>query len=483
MRTLLFILIQCMGYSMMAQLTLSLEDCMNRARTESPAAQSAKLAMQANSYDYDAFKASFLPQLSLSADLPGLSRSITNITQDDGSIKFISQSQTFSTLSLNLSQRIPQTGGTLFANSSIFNRLDLENTDNIFWQSSPFVIGYRQPIFQVNRMKWERQREKINFEIAQLQYTQAIEEAARQVQEIYFDALIASINYEIASKNLANNDTIYKISQGRFNVGKIAENDLLQSELSYLNAQTEQASAEITYERAIRRLQIALGIPEQEDIRLIPPRKLDPIQINADEALSKALEHSSLLKIINQNNQQSEQDLAFAKQATRPGVNLNASFGLNGTDVTMTDAYRNLVDRETFSLGIEMPLLQWGGGKAQLQAAQKRLQQNQIDNQQLKRSFENDIRFQILNLQLLAAQLERAAKGDTVAQRRYGLTKNRYLIGKVDIQTLFIAQNEKDNARRTYITTIRSYWRALNELRISSLYDFDLQRPIRWDWN
>lgn len=483
MRSILFVVLQFIGFSLMAQVSLSLEDCLERARTQSPAARSAQLEMQAQNFDYQAFKASFLPQVSLSADLPGLTRSITNITQDDGSIKFIPQSQTFSTLSLNLSQQIPQTGGTLFAYSSIFNRLDLENRDNVFWQSSPFVIGYRQPIFQLNRMKWERKTQSIAFQIAQIRYSETIERTAREVQEIYFDALISSINYEIASKNLANNDTIYKISQGRYNVGKIAENELLQSELSYLNAQTDQASAQISYEQAIRRLQIALGLDAQQQIRLLPPQRVEPITLSPEAAIAKALEHSSLLQLVQQTEIQTEQNLALARQNSRPTANLNATFGLNGTDITAYQAYQNLVDRETFSVGLNMPILQWGSAKAELQAAQARAQQVQVDNQQIKRSFENDIRYQVLNLQLLAIQLNRATKGDTVAQRRYTLTKNRYLVGKVDIQALFIAQNEKDNARRSYITTLRSYWRALSELRVSSLYDFEQDLPIRWNWN
>lgn len=483
MRRILFILILMAGSSAFAQLSLSLEDCLERARTQSPAAQSARLAMQARSFDYDAFKASYLPQITLSADLPGLTRSISNITQDDGTIKFIPQSQTFSTISLNVSQQIPQTGGTVFAYSSLFNRLDLENFDNRLWQTSPFVVGYRQPLFQFNRMKWERKTESMDFQIAQIQYSEIIEQASRDVQEIYFTALIAQINYDIASKNLANNDTIFKISQGRFNVGKIAENELLQSELSFLNAQTEQASAQINYERAIRRLQIALGIDPSQELQLIPPQEVNPITLSPEEAIAKANEYSSLLQIVRQNELQVEQAVARAKQNTRPTANLNASFGLNGTDFTLGQAYQNTVDRETFSIGVDMPIIQWGAGKAQLQAAQARAAQTQVDNQQLKLNFENDIRYQVLNLQLLATQLERASQGDTVAQRRYELTKNRYLVGKVDIQALFIAQNEKDNARRNYITTLRSYWRAISELRLNSLYDFENQAPIRWEWN
>ncbi len=51
-----------------------------------------------------------------------------------------------------------------------------------------------------------------------------------------------------------------------------------------------------------------------------------------------------------------------------------------------------------------------------------------------------------------------AAKSDTIAQRRFEVAKDRYVIGKIDIPILFIAQSEKDNARRANIQTLWDYW-------------------------
>ena len=39
-----------------------------------------------------------------------------------------------------------------------------------------------------------------------------------------------------ATANAAVNDTLYTLNKGRFEVGKIGENDLLQSELQLLGA-------------------------------------------------------------------------------------------------------------------------------------------------------------------------------------------------------------------------------------------------------
>ena len=477
---LLILILLCSCFKGWTQRSLSLNDCIEIARDRSPATRMARLRLSAASYDYKAFKAGFKPQVSLSANLPGLTRSITNILQDDGSIAFISQSLAFSNASLTINQDIPLTGGTVYAYSSLFNRFDLEDRNNVLWQSSPFVVGINQPLFQVNRMKWDQQETLADFHIASVSYNQAIETAAREALEIYFDALSAQINVNIASKNLNNNDTIFKISKGRFEVGNIAENDLLQSEMSYMNAQTDLETAMLTYDQAIERLKIALGLPKEEEVTLEAPGLAPVVVADPAAAVSQALKYSGLLQTATRARLRAARQVAIAQQGVRPSVNLTASFGLNSSGATAPEAYQNLVDRETFSVGIEMPILQWGRGKAALDAAQIREEINEISWEQQQASFEVEVRYQVLNLQQLGRQLERSARGDTIAQRRYDVTKNRYLVGKVDIQALFIAQSEKDGARQRYLMNLRSFWLALARLREITLYDFELNKPIDW---
>jgi len=45
--------------------------------------------------------------------------------------------------------------------------------------------------------------------------------------------------------NLSNSDTLYRIANGRYNLGTIAEEDLLQMQLSYLNAVTDSKTADM----------------------------------------------------------------------------------------------------------------------------------------------------------------------------------------------------------------------------------------------
>ena len=49
--------------------------------------------------------------------------------------------------------------------------------------------------------------------------------------------------------------------------------------------------------------------------------------------------------------------------------------------------------------------------------------------------------------EMMRLQIEITKKSDEVAQERYNVAQNRYLIGKIDITNLNIALREKDDAK------------------------------------
>jgi outer membrane protein TolC len=47
-----------------------------------------------------------------------------------------------------------------------------------------------------------------------------------------------------------------------------------------------------------------------------------------------------------------------------------------------------------------------------------------------------------------------ARKSDYISQNRYEVTKQRFLIGKIDVLDLNVAQSERDQAKQKYISTL-----------------------------
>jgi outer membrane protein TolC len=79
---------------------------------------------------------------------------------------------------------------------------------------------------------------------------------------------------------------------------------------------------------------------------------------------------------------------------------------------------------------------------------------------------------------MLQEQVKIVRWSDKIADKRYQISKKLYLNGRLDITNLHIAMQEKDQAKRNYIETLREFWIAYYEIRKLTLYDFENMKAI-----
>ena len=281
------------------RITLTLEGAIEMAEAQSPAARIARSSFESTRWNYKSFQASYLPSFSLNASAPGFIRSLNSVEQDDGSIRYVQQRRTFSSMGLQMNQAIPFTGGT-FSVSSNLSYIDQTGGFGFSqWQSAPISLSLNQPLFQFNAMKWERRIEPMQFRIAERSYVETIAGTASEMADLFFAVYDAQQSIDIATFNVAVNDTIFTLSQGRFDIGRIAENDLLQSELQLINAQTELSNAQISYQRALQDLKIALNLPYDAEVEVIPPLDIPEVEIDPEAAVQYARRNRRLSLTLN----------------------------------------------------------------------------------------------------------------------------------------------------------------------------------------
>ncbi|MGA9837550.1 MAG: TolC family protein, partial [Gemmatimonadaceae bacterium] len=144
-----------------------------------------------------------------------------------------------------------------------------------------------------------------------------------------------------------------------------------------------------------------------------------------------------------------------------------------------SSVYSNLLQAQQFSLGIQVPLVQWGAHSADVQAARADQDRVAATSRAMREQTVQNARFAALSVAQAARNLMVSAKADTVASKRFEVAYERYVIGKIDIDNLYIAQNDKDQALQQYVQALRGYWTAYYQLRQLTLYDFAAGRPIR----
>jgi outer membrane protein TolC len=153
--------------------------------------------------------------------------------------------------------------------------------------------------------------------------------------------------------------------------------------------------------------------------------------------------------------------------------------GFNQSGGEMDAVYRDLLEAQRVSVSVQMPLVRWGGRSAESQAARSDLARTQVLAQQTREQLVQEAHFAALLAEQSRRQFDLSAKADTVAAKGFEVARNRYIIGKIGLNDLLIAQNAKDQALTAYVTSMRGYWLAYYRLRRATLYDFEAGESIR----
>ncbi len=463
---------------------LDLDQVIALAREQSPDALVARHRYRGSYWQHRSFRAGYLPHMRLDATIPSLNRTISPVTQPDGSDVFVRRSLATSSGNLSLSQTVGPTGGQLFVTSGL-QRIDLIRDDEtlVSYLATPVNIGFSQPIFAFNPYRWERKVEPLRYQEARRRYVGEMETLSIRATNLFFDLLLAQINIEINQINLESNDTLYQIAKGRHSLGRIAENELLQMELNVLNSEALLEQSRIDYEAALFRFRSFLGFDDATPLELIPPEEVYDLRVDVSAALAEARRNRPDMLSRERELIEAEREVNRARSESRFNASLYAVYGLTQSADEFVDAYRNPLDQQQLTIGVQIPILDWGVSRGKVKMAESNRELVETNVNQAKVDFEQEVFLKVMEFNMLEDQLEIARKADDIAERRYDVTRQRFMIGRIDIIELNLALEEKDRSKQRYLSALRNYWRGFYEIRRLTHYDFLNNRPIEADFD
>jgi outer membrane protein TolC len=472
------VVVVCAGRGLGAQ-TLTLPEAIARAQAQGHRAQAARAARATAFEHHDAFRARLLPQLSLTGTVPAYTRAIIPVLQPDGSTQFRPQQQTDASMVLALSQKLPFTGGDLFVSSSLARLTVSGQQATETWSATPVTIGLRQDLFRPNTAAWDRREQNVRVDLAERSYREALEDVALETTNAFFDTYAAQVALENALKNAAVNETLYTLNTGRLEVGKIGENDLLQSELAMLRARATADDAVLQHARATAALRLVLNLPAGTPLAVSVSDSVPAIDADTARAVAEARRNRAAISALALDEVIARRGVADAKLASGVGATVIASLGFNATAPEADLAYRNLLEARRFTLTVGLPLWQWGAHGNDIRAAEANAERTAALGRQTLEQTLLDAQFAALELTQARRNVALRAKADSVAGKRFQVAYNRYVIGRITIDNLYIAQTEKDQALLQYVEALRGYWQAYYRLRRATLYDFAAGTVIR----
>ncbi|MDR2847484.1 MAG: TolC family protein [Bacteroidales bacterium] len=459
----------------------TLEDVVQLAKEQSNAAIAARHLLRSSYYSYMAYKANYLPKIILTTRPTTYEHSISTVNSSVGGV-FQSQEvkrNTFtSSAGLDLSQNVALTGGSVSLVSD-FRRVQNLSNSSTDYTTSPLRLLFNQPLNGYNELKWERKVEPLRYAEAKQSYIAQLEAVSYNATMRFFNLASAQIALTMAKVNLSNNKELYEISKGRYMIGTIAEDALLQMELRYMQAESALSTAQINIEFAKMSLRSYLGFRDNVEIELNINPGVPSLKVPADKALTYAMSNSA--EVISYNRQVLEAEQAAARAKSQKGVtvNLSASYGLNKTGTEFSQAYSpRFDDTQGVSVGISIPILDWNESRNRYREAKSRQEMVQTQMQQSSTDFQQQVFLQVMQFNMQENQVYINAKADTVAQKGYEVARQRYFTGKVTVTDLNIADDAKNAAKQKYIQELGTYWQYYYRVRQYTLFDFLNNKPL-----
>ena len=478
-----FIIILFLGCISCSAQQLTLSSAIQIAQENSYDAMVARLSFMSQYWSYRSFRAELLPAVSLSGGLLQFDRSMVEArNSDDGRISFVENNSMGNSVSLSVDQNIVPLGGKLSVQSYLY-RLDQFSYDSKIYNSQPIRLSYTQPLRAYNSLKWQKKTEPLKYENAKRTYLENMEEVAIEAVRLFFEVLAAQSTYQQSVSTLKDRQYLFEIAKKRLDLGTITKSELLQLELSLLNAQVDANNNELTLKSQKFQLFSYLRMFDYDKIDLIPPYSIPDICVNADDILQKALANSTHTLQQKIKRLESEMLLAQAKANKGLQVQLNSEIGFNQTANHFNNAYRDLKNNEIIGLTVYLPIFDWGVSKGRVKMAEADLEVTKTQLEQAHETYMQDIRTNVLQFNIQSSQCQNALRAQNIADERYGITKQRFEAGTVTVTDLNTAQQESENAKAQYIRQLHTFWTNYYNLRKTTLYDWVSHRDLSADFD
>lgn len=458
-----------------AQLTLTLDRTIALAVDSSLDAFRYKNMYLAGYWQYRTFKAGRLPSLTMNLTPAQYNRYFTQRYDSQGDKDvYKKQQRYYASAGLEIQQNFDLLGGTFFLDTDLEFMRYFGGTDTYNQFSTvPIRLGYQQSLIGYNAFKWQRKIEPLKYEKVKKDLLYNTQQMSEQATIYFFALAMAQAEYDLAKENVSSTDTLYRTGQERHKIASISQADLLTLKLDAVNARNTLKNAEIALKRAMFSLASYLNFDKNTEIRLRLPSRPRNMEISVEHALTLAKENNPTFLGLRQQVLEAQQQVDKTKKESMFNASVNASVGFNQVSSKLKNAYQDLQQQQLVNVSISIPLVDWGVRKGKHNIAKNNLLVTETSAKQEELTVEEDVIMTVGDFNIQQALIGSAEEALDLAQMAYAETKQRFMIGKADINSLTLSLNRQQDAQRNYISALQNYWLSYYKIRKLTLFDFE----------
>ena len=321
-------------------------------------------------------------------------------------------------------------------------------------------------------------REPVKYEHARKELVYNMEEIAVATVSYFFELALAAHGCEQAEMHKNICQRLYGEGQERWKQHALSATDLMDLELALTNAENELLASRNNKEKQESALSSFLNLPKREKVHARLPDDVPVEFIPEEKAMHYLLQNHPVYMAQRQNVLKARQEADKAKKERFIEADIDISVGFNQVAAEISQAYRQPMQQNMVSVGVTVPLVDWGVRRGKYKIAQSNLNvaENEARKEQQKTEEELAAMVRDYNVQV---QIVRTSKRSVeLAENILKEAVERFRLGKDDINNLFDCMMRKDEAGMNYVRALYSCWLTFYRIRQMTAYDFQQECPM-----
>ncbi len=459
---------------------LTIDGALSVAMENSPTIRQARNSLESAEQSLKAENASLKSQFSLSLT-PITMR--TQRQKDEATQVWYTYESKGSSASFSVNQRLKLTDAQLWlsndfgwSESSSDRGLLGKTTDTKYTNS--LSLNLRQPLFTYNQTKMALKELELDYERARLEYELEKLDIERMVTTQFYSVYRSHMNLEIAREEFKNKEESYGIIRNKVEAGISAEEELYQAEVDFATSRAALENRQVEYENTLDRFKILLGLSLQDELEVVADVEKTVVEVDLDQAVRSGLESRMELRNLDISIEMAGFELTRIGSENEFEAYIDVSYGLTGDDEEFRNIYDDPLRSQSISVGVYVPLWDWGKKKSRMKARELQLDNQVIGKEDRTDQIVLEIRQAYRSLQSQLTQIDIAEKSLENAQLTYEINLERYRNGDISSKDIGEYQNQLSREKLRHIGALIDYKLYLLDLKVASLWDFESDKPV-----
>ncbi len=403
-----------------------------------------------------------------------------NRQYDDFNQVWYNKETTQSNGTLSISQPVIWTDGTISLDNT-FGYTDSYSSSsaNAFdGFSNNLRLGLEQPLFTYNKTKMRIEELEFNHENAQLSFALEALNVEKQITQYFYQIYQKQMELITSREEWENRKKSYEIISNKVQAGLTAKEEQLQAELDMMSSQSTVQNNEVELENIKDNFKQMIGLPLTEEIMVIAEVSVLPVDIDLNMATNFALSNRMEIRQRQIDIATGQFQLIKTNATNEFKGNLNVSVGLFGENENIKNVYQNPNDNQDISFSLEVPLFDWGEKKARMRADEASLKISEYNFTDEQKTIRLNIRQVDRSIKNTLIQIDIARKNEENAKLTYEINLEKYRNGDLTSMDLNLFQNQLTQKKNALTNSLINYKLELLNMKLQTLYDFELQRSI-----